>query len=105
MHTHDRRKDLFCALAVCVLAILNWAERLTGPIDLRWDASVYYTLGTSLYEGKGYRLLNEPGEVRANQYPPLLPTIVAVHQAITGSTDPFITGSLLQRSWMILYLL
>jgi len=105
MQSLDSRKDLLCALAVFLLAITNWAGRLAGPIDLRWDAAVYYTLGTSLYEGKGYRLLNEPGEVWANQYPPLLPAIVAVHQKITGSTDPFITGNLMRRSWMILYLL
>jgi len=105
MQSLDSRKDLLCALGVFLLAITNWSGRLAGPIDLRWDAAIYYTLGTSLYEGKGYRLLNEPGEVRANQYPPLLPAIVAVHQRITRSTDPFITGNLMRRSWMILYLL
>jgi hypothetical protein len=105
MQPRNRRKDLLCAVAVLLLAVANWAGRLAGPVDLRWDAGTYYTLGTSLYEGKGYRLLNEPGEVRANQYPPLLPAIVAVHQMITGTTDPFIAGNLMRRSWMVLYVL
>ena len=48
-------------LTVLVLAILLWLPRLTGPIDLRWDAGVYYLLGTSLAKGHGYRILSEPG--------------------------------------------
>src|SRR5882757_7095439 len=105
MHAADRRKDLLCALVMCVLAIANCTGRLAGPVDLRWDAGVYYTLGTSIYEGKGYRLLNEPGEIRANQYPPLLPAIVALHEAVTGTTDPFVVGHVMRWSWMILYAL
>ena len=60
-----------------LVAAALWVPRLTGPIDLRYDAGVYYTLGTALAEGRGYRLLNEPGEIEAIQYPPLLPLIVA----------------------------
>ena len=30
---------------VIALCIGLWAPRLKGPIDLRWDASVYYLLG------------------------------------------------------------
>jgi hypothetical protein len=105
VHAGDLRKDLLCSLALCLLAIANWTGRLAGPIDLRWDAGVYYTLGTSIYEGKGYRLLNEPGEIRAIQYPPLLPAIVALHQTITGTTDPFVVGHVMRWSWMTLYAL
>ena len=47
------------------MAVLIWLPRLEGPIDLRWDGGVYYILGTSLAEGKGYKLLNEPGEIDA----------------------------------------
>ena len=64
-----------------------------GPIDLRWDASTYYVLGSSLAQGKGYRLLNEPGEIEAIQYPPLVPLIVAAHQRVLGTSDPLKVGS------------
>src|SRR5947209_12977569 len=90
---------------MCLLAIANWTGRLAGPIDIRWDAGVYYTLGTSIYEGKGYRLLNEPGEIRAIQYPPLLPAIVAAHEAAVGSSDPSVAGHAIRLSWAILYAL
>src|SRR5687768_6956880 len=79
--------DVVGAFVVIVVVLLTWAPRLTGPIDPRSDAGVYYILGTSLYEGKGYRLLNEPGEIQAVQYPPLLPAIVATHQWALGTSD------------------
>jgi hypothetical protein len=66
---HPQHRELWIVLIA--LALLLWAPRLRGPLDLRWDGAVYYVLGTSLAEGKGYRLLNEPGEVEAVQYPPL----------------------------------
>lgn len=97
------RRDVLCALAVFLLAVANWIPRLAGPLDLRWDAGAYYVLGTSIYEGKSYRLLNEPGEIQAIQYPPLLPIIVALHQAAVGTSDPFIAGHAMRRSWMVLY--
>ena len=58
-----------------------------GPLDLRYDAGVYYILGTSLAEGHGYRLLSEPGQIQAVQYPPLLPALVAIHQRLSGTND------------------
>ena len=67
-------------VAVVALALLLWAPRLSGPIDLRWDAGVYYLLGTSLAKGEGYRISSEPGSPEALQYPPLLPALVALHQ-------------------------
>src|SRR6476619_3532729 len=33
---------------IVALVVLLWVPRLTGPIDLRWDAAVYYVLGTSI---------------------------------------------------------
>ncbi len=77
-----------------------WAPRLTGPIDLRYDAGVYYVLGTSLAEGHGYRLLNEPGAIEAVQYPPLLPMLVAAHQWLVGSADPAIAGRAFRLTYM-----
>jgi hypothetical protein len=65
---------------------------MRGPLDLRWDGGVYYVLGTSLAEGTGYRLLNEPGEIEAVQYPPLYPLLIAAHQVIAGSNDPTQVG-------------
>jgi len=80
------------ALLVCIV-LLVWVPRLSGPIDLRYDGGVYYILGTSLAEGKGYRLLNEPGEIEAVQYPPLLPVFVAAHQRVLGTSDTIVISS------------
>jgi hypothetical protein len=87
---------------VVTIALLLWAPRLSGPINLRWDASTYYVLGTALAEGKGYRLLNEPGEIEAVQYPPLLPLIVAAHQRVIGTSDYFKVGSALRLTYFVL---
>ena len=76
--------------------------RLHGPIDLRWDASTYYILGTALAEGKGYRLLNEPGNIQAVQYPPLLPSIIAIYQRIMGTSDYFPVGRTLRLTYFLL---
>jgi hypothetical protein len=79
-----------------------WSPRLTGPINLRWDASTYYMLGTALAQGSGYRLLNEPGEIEAVQYPPLLPLMVAAHQRVMGTSDYFRVGSALRLTYFVL---
>ena len=73
-----------------------WTPRWAGPLDLRWDGAVYYVLGTSIAQGKGYRLLNEPGEIEAIQYPPLLPLWAALPQTILATSDPVIVGSWLK---------
>ncbi len=99
------RTDFLCLLAICLLSLLSWLPRARGPIDVRWDGGTYYVLGTSLAEGKGYRLLNEPGEVRADQYPPLLPAIVALHQKVLGTHDVVTVGIWLRRTWMALSLI
>jgi len=101
-HGRWRREAIY--LAVLVAAILvSWIPRLNGPIDLRWDGGVYYTLGTSLAEGHGYRLLNEPGNIEANQYPPLLPAIIAAHQWLIGTNDPVIVGRWLRITYFIIF--
>lgn len=92
----------WAGIVVVVVALLLWAPRLSGPINFRWDASTYYVLGTALAEGKGYRLLNEPGEIEAVQYPPLLPLIVAGHQRVMGTSDFFRVGSVLRLTYSLL---
>jgi hypothetical protein len=100
-----RLSELWCWVAITGLAIGLWLPRLSGPIDLRWDAGVYYILGTSLATGHGYRILSEPGEPEALQYPPLLPAIVALHEKALGSTDPAVVGPWLRRSYAGLFLI
>ena len=82
---------------VIALALLLWVPRLSGPIDLRWDAGVYYVLGTSLATGQGYRIVSEPGSPEAVQYPPLLPAIVALHQWMLGTTNPEVVAPWLRK--------
>jgi hypothetical protein len=67
-------------------------------LDLRWDGGVYYVLGTALAQGRGYRLLNEPGEIVATQYPPLFPMFIAAHQVAAGTSDPTEVGRWLRFS-------
>jgi hypothetical protein len=94
--------DLASVATLLLLWAALWVPRWRGPIDLRWDASVYYILGTSLAEGKGYRLLNEPGTIEAVQYPPLLPLIVAAQQRAMGTSDYLPVASALRRLFCIL---
>lgn len=93
--------DICCVILVLAPFVGLWMPRASGPIDLRYDAGVYYTLGTSLFQGAGYRLLNEPGEIPANQYPPLLPAIVAVHQLALGTSDPAVVGPWLRLTFFL----
>jgi hypothetical protein len=85
------------------LALLLWAPRFSGPIDLRWDAGVYYLLGTSLAKGEGYRIASEPGSPEALQYPPLLPALIALHQWALATTDPSIVAPWLRSSYVALF--
>ena len=82
-----------------------WLPRLTGPIDLRWDAGVYYLLGTSLATGHGYRILSEPGSPEAIQYPPLLAAVVAGYEKMLGTTDPDVIAPWLRKSYAALFVL
>ena len=77
--------ELRLAALIVLIAAALWAPRLRGPLDLRYDAGVYYILGRSLAEGHGYRLLNEPGAIEAIQYPPVLPAVAALHRAGPGN--------------------
>lgn len=96
--------DRLAAILVMAVSILLWIPRHAGPLDLRFDGSVYYILGTSLAEGKGYRLLNEPGEIAAVQYPPLLPAIVAAHELVLGSSDPTTVGRWLRLTSFLVFM-
>jgi hypothetical protein len=98
-----RRPDIVAVVLVIGAAVALWLPRTRGPIDLRWDAGVYYILGTSLAEGHGYRLLNEPGQITAVQYPPLLPAIVAVHERLLGTSDPTTVGIWLRRTSFVVF--
>jgi len=89
---------------IIAIAVALWAPRISGPIDLRWDAGAYYVLGTSLATGQGYRILSEPGSPEALQYPPLLPAIVAVCQRVLGSTDPDVVAPWLRILYAVLFL-
>ena len=97
-----RRVAVYWIIVVAVAVIL-WIPRLSGPIDLRWDGSVYYVLGTSLSTGAGYRIISEPGCPEALQYPPLLPGIIAMYQRVFHSTDPAIVGPPLRISYAALF--
>ncbi|HXE80754.1 MAG TPA: hypothetical protein VNK41_08400 [Vicinamibacterales bacterium] len=99
-----RRTDILALAVVLAAAALLWLPRFSGPIDLRWDGAVYYILGTSLAEGRGYKLLNEPGEIDAVQYPPLLPAIVAACQVALGTSDPVVVGRWLRLSSFLVFL-
>lgn len=81
-----------------------WAPRLRGPLDLRYDAGVYYVLGTSLAEGRGYRILSEPGALEAVQYPPLLPAVGALHERVLGTSNPAVVGHALRITMCLLFL-
>ena len=84
--------DQLFLLALSIVIVGLWIPRWPGPLDLRWDGGVYYVLGTSIAEGKGYRLLHEPGEIEAIQYPPLLPLLAAAPQMVFGTSDPVVIG-------------
>lgn len=88
---------------VIAVALLLWVPRFSGPIDLRWDASVYYVLGTSLASGDGYRILSEPGSPQALQYPPLLPAVVALHQRVLGTSDPAVVAPWLRITYALIF--
>ena len=95
--------DQLILLALSIVMIGLWIPRWEGPLDLRWDGAVYYILGTSIAEGKGYRLLHEPGEIQAIQYPPLLPLIAAAPQMALRTSDPVIAGRWLKLFFFVFH--
>jgi len=90
-------RDLSAVAVLLGVVLATWVPRLRGPIDLRYDAGYYFMLGTALAQNKGYRLLSEPGEVLADQYPPGLPVIVALYQRSLRTSDPWVVGEALRR--------
>ncbi len=44
------KREIAAPIVLLALAVTFWLPRFRGPIDLRWDAGVYYILGTSLAE-------------------------------------------------------
>jgi len=98
------RSEAVILIVLFAVAAISWSPRLSGPIDLRYDAGLYFILGTSLAEGRGYRLLNEPGDIEATQYPPLLPFIVAAHQWVLGTRDVIAVGHWLRLTFFLIYL-
>jgi hypothetical protein len=90
---------------IIIIAVSLWLPRFSGPIDLRYDASVYYLLGTSLAAGHGYRIESEPGSPQALQYPPLLPAIIAAYQKVLGTSDPAIVARWLRLSYALLFVI
>jgi hypothetical protein len=98
-----KRSDA-AAIVLLVAALgLTWIPRLRGPIDLRWDGATYYILGTSLAAGQGYSFVNEPGNLSAVVWPPMLPALVALHQKTLGSADPLVVGRALRWSFALLW--
>ncbi|HUP36443.1 MAG TPA: hypothetical protein VNC82_13485 [Candidatus Limnocylindria bacterium] len=100
---HRFKPDGVAAVILAAMIIAIWAPRAVGPLDFRWDGGVYYVLGTAIAEGKGYRLLNEPGDIEANQYPPLLPLIIAFHQWLVGSGDFVVVGRWMRLSYFLTF--
>jgi len=96
----NRRQDRLLPAVLIGISLVWSIPQGVGPIDLRSDGAIYYILGTSLAQGQGYRLLNEPGDIRAVQYPPLLPLIVAVHQKALGTTDFVVVGRWLRAFYL-----
>jgi hypothetical protein len=97
------RADWRYLTVLILLAVALWLPRIRGPLDLRYDAGVYYILGTSLAEGRGYRLLSEPGAIEAIQYPPLVPAVGAVVERLAGTDDPAVAGHWLRLGSVLLY--
>ena len=54
IYSVSRRAWVGCGVAALVmLSLVLRVHRLEGPADLRFDAGVYYVLGTSIAQGKG----------------------------------------------------
>jgi hypothetical protein len=102
----DRRssREGFILCVLLLLSAIIWLPRLNGPLDLRWDGGTYYVLGTSLAEGRGYRLLNEPGNIESIQYPPLLPSVIAIYQLALGTSDPHRVGQALRVTFAFVFI-
>lgn len=92
------RRTVLACLLIGIFTAATWWPRMSGPIDLRWDGGAYYSLGTALAEGRGYRLLSEPGSLESSLHPPFLPVLVAAHQFVLQTSDPVVVGHALRIS-------
>lgn len=75
-------------VAFLIPAVVLWVPVMRGPIDLRWDAGVCI-LATSLTKGSCYRILSDPENPQAVQYPPILPLLVAGQERMLGTSETF----------------
>lgn len=96
------RADRWPLALVAAVAIALGLPRLHGPIDLRYDAGVYYATGSALAEGRGYVIPSEPGTVAEIQYPPALPFVVAAVQRVMGTTDAADGGHTMRLLYYVL---
>ena len=97
------RADRWPLALVLAVMLALWAPRLRGPIDLRWDAGVYYLAGSALVEGRGYVIPSEPGTVAEIQYPPALPLLAAAVQKVVG-TDAVAGGHAMRLLYLAMSL-
>src|SRR3990172_6507466 len=98
-----RKSDVVFGLILLVIVVCTWIPRMKGPLDLR-SSPANLILATALAEGKGYRLLNEPGEIHAVQDPPLYPAFIAAHMGLFGTTDPVAIGTKMRISNFLLHI-
>ena len=96
------RVDRWPLGVVLAAALALWVPRLRGPIDLRYDAGVYFLTGSALVEGRGYVIPSEPGAVAEVQYPPGLPAVAAAVQKVVGSTDAVVGGHAMRLLYFVL---
>ena len=99
------RVDRWPLGVVLAATLALWAPRLRGPVDLRYDAGVYYSTGSALLEGRGYVIPSEPGAAAEIQYPPALPTVAAAVQRAAGTTDAAAGGHAMRLLYLVLTVL
>ena len=68
-------------LAVATLATMSWTE------PPRFDGAGYATLGRSLAEGRGYRVISDPAAPPHAHFPPGYPVTLALVWALVGSEE------------------
>ncbi len=89
----------FC-LAFMVLAIVRLSVPAVGTFR---DDGVYLSSAQSIVQGRGYRLLNIPGELPNTKYPPLTSFIAAIPYA--AGKDPIRNPFVFKGSIFMFYLM